>query len=564
MPVAYNAAGLNETQDELPTEVRTLIVSPDDYLAGGKKRLRFQLINTNPETALYIRLSVESSWISLSPQEATLGPGEKQPVEVLVQIDVGRSQLLSGGSPAAPITIHSQQLGRTGSPALPLRSGMLYVRLPIAICPSCEKTLNADLSGGATIPELCPFCYERLRPCPHCGTPNTWRAKRCIADPNHVVRAQMDWTTLGGGPGHFGARDPSSLGLTISRETQALSLTRRWSYPTLAPSNRAQVLSWSAPVAAYGMVVAAASTSEGEAHLYAFQSETGAPLWDPYPLADPVYPDRGGIALSEGSLFAATVDGLLTCADALRGTRLWERPLEGKVYGAVVPSTLGGPLLVPLITPHGGALAQVGVEQGTVLCTTPLAGPVITTPAFYRGYILVHDDSGTLTCLKLETGHLLWSVTGLGTFKAAPVVFDNRVYSAAEKGCVRAFEVQTGKEIWQVEVTNAALSGTPACDGGLLYLPADDGVHLVSAAMGRSVRRYPTRHPVRSTPLVIGGAVLFGGSDGNVYGAVPGKPLEKLYETGVAGSQIVAAAAMADGAIFLTATNGVLYSLGLG
>ena len=189
---------------------------------------------------------------------------------------------------------------------------------------------------------------------------------------------------------------------------------------------------------------------------------------------------------------------------------------------------------------------------------------MLTAPAFYRGRIFTHDESGTLTCLELETGQIHWSATGMGQFQAAPVVFENRVYSAAENGKVRAFDIQTGNEIWQVDVTNAALSGTPACDGGLLYVPADDGVHLVSAAMGRAVRRYPMRRPIRAAPLVIGGAVLFGSSDGDIYGAVPGKPLEKLYETGVAGSQIIAAPAMADGAIFLTATNGVLYSLSLG
>lgn len=554
---------MNETQDELPTDVRTLILSPEDYLAGGRKAMRFHLVNRDPEATLYVRLASEAAWVTITPQEVALGPGEKQPIETLILVDAGRAQLLAGGSPAASIQLHSQRLGSVGATPPPTMSGTVYVRLPVAICPSCEKTLDADLSDGATIPEICPFCYERLRPCPICATPNTWRARVCIADSSHVVRSNMDWTTLGGGPGHFGAREPAALGLTLSRETSSLSLTRRWSYPLVAPSRTEQVLYWSAPVAAYGMVVAAASTAEGEAHVYAFHSTTGAPLWDPYPLADPVYPERGGVAVSEGRLFAATVDGLLCGIDAFRGTRLWERSVEGKVYGALVPSTLGGPLLVPLITPTGGALAQVRVESGEGICVTPLAGAVTTAPAFYRGRILVHDDSGALTCLELETGQLLWQVTGLGKFQTSPVAFDNRVYSAAENGRVRAYDIQTGKEIWQVDVTNATLSGTPSCDGSLLYLPAEDGMHLVSAAMGRAVRRYPTRRPVRSSPGVVAGAMLFGGSDGDVYGALPGKPLEKLYETGAAGSQIIAAPALADGAIFLTATNGVLYSLGL-
>jgi outer membrane protein assembly factor BamB len=94
-------------------------------------------------------------------------------------------------------------------------------------------------------------------------------------------------------------------------------------------------------------------------------------------------------------------------------------------------------------------------------------------------------------------------------------------------------------------------------------VPAEDGIHLVSAAMGRAVRRYPTRRPVRSSPVVMGGSLIFGVTDGDIYGASSGKTMERIYETGTVGSQIIAAPALADGAIFLTATNGVLYSLAL-
>lgn len=547
---------------DFPADTRTLILTPQDYLAGGTKALRFHLTNSDLQTALYVKLSCESTWVALTPQEVALAPGEKQPVVVTVTVEGARAQLNAGGAPSTPIQLQSQRLGGAGVSPLPQMSAQVYVRMPVAICPSCEKTLDADLSDGTTIPAICPFCFERLRPCPICSTPNTWRARQCIADESHVVRGLLDWTSLGGGPSHFGVRDAANLGVTFGTEG-GLSLIRRWSYPSVPPSRSENVLYWSAPVAAYGLVAAAAATSEGDAHIYAFQSETGAPLWDPYPISDPVYPEHGGVTINEGKLYAATVEGQLVCADVLRGTRLWERSLEGKVYGAAVPSTPGSPLLVPLVTAEGGALAQVEVERGDGLCLTPLEGPVMTAPAFFQGKILVHDESGTLTCIELETGTILWRSHGLGKFKAAPVAYNNQVYSATDSGKVYAHEIETGKEIWKVEVTNTALSGTPACDGSLLYIPAEDGVHLVSAAMGRAVRRYPTRRPVRSSPVVVHGTLLFGGTDGDLYGASPGKTLERLYETGTVGSQIIAAPALADGAIFLTATNGVLYSLAL-
>ena len=94
------------------------------------------------------------------------------------------------------------------------------------------------------------------------------------------------------------------------------------------------------PAAAYGLVAASAATPAGEAFLFGFDALTGATLWEPYPLPAPVYPDRGGVALAGGYLYAATVDGACVGVDALRGTRVWEtRPGGGafQVYGAVVP-----------------------------------------------------------------------------------------------------------------------------------------------------------------------------------------------------------------------------------
>ena len=87
------------------------------------------------------------------------------------------------------------------------------------------------------------------------------------------------------------------------------------------------------------------------------------------------------------------------------------------------------------------------------------------------------------------------------------------------------------KRVWDLVVTNVALAGTPAHDGALIYLPSDDGLHLVSATSGRAVRRYPLRQPVRSAPVVLGGAVIWGATDGTVYGVGAGHGMEKLYET---------------------------------
>ena len=558
-----------------PADARTLALRAADLALGGTHTVRFTVRNPYPDV-LHVRFSISDvDWLTVTPSEAALGPEESQVSSVLVDVDRARAALKSGATPVGRVLLAWQHLfpTRPGTPPTPVGSGAVYVRLPLATCPSCGRVVDEDLSDG--IPETCPYCFERLRPCPVCGAPCSWLARHCPLDPSHVVRASPDWGVLGGDPAHTGVRESPHARGGASAAAGTAGLSRRWSFPSVAPARRDQALHWSAPVAAYGLVAAAAATHDGETHLFAFDAVTGAPLWEAYPLPDPVYPERGGAAIADGTIFVATVDGACVAVDALRGTRRWETALRGRVYGAVVPVTTGGDpgrrlLLVPGVAAAPGATSErsgclyiIDAESGAVRREVSLAGPPDSAPAYAEGRIFVHDDSGTLTAIDAAGGDVLWTAKGGAGFDGAPVVHSGRVYSGDTGGAARCHDAATGELLWEAAVTNSPFSGTPACDGTLLYLPADDGLHIVSAPAGRAVRRYGLRRPVRSAPVLIGGTLYFGGTDGVVYSVDGGRTPERAYETGT-GSQIVGAPAFADGALFVTATNGVLYALSPG
>lgn len=562
-----SASAATPPAEDFPADVRTVAVSAREFAgAGASLASRFRLVNRHETAVLHVRLTPGAGYLSVTPSEVALGPGEEQTVIVRTDTAKARAAMLAGEPPAAPVQMAFQRLfarsnGGGASAPSPAGTGAVYIRLPLATCPSCGRTLDDDpLGEGGHFPEVCPFCFERLRACPVCGAPNSWLARRCVIDANHVIRAAPDWGVFGGGPEHSGHR----------AERAGAALSRRWSFPSVAPSRREAALLWSAPVAAHGLVAASAATAEGEAHLYAFDAMTGAPLWEPYPLPDPVYPERGGAAISaQGRLFAATVEGVCACVDVLRGTRLWETtlPTGSRIYGALVPVAAGDDsplLLVPAATEErDGCLFILDAKTGEVRRQVRLSGPPDSAPAFADGLAFVHDDSGTLTAVDVVNGAVRWSAVCDGGFDAAPVLWDGSVFSATMTGTVFCHDAQTGAETWRLAVTNSPFAGTPAHDGTLLYLPADDGVHLVSAA-GKAVRRYPLRRPVRSAPVIAGGTLFFAATDGNVYGAESGRGLENLYQTGTVGSQIIAAPAFADGALFVAATNGVLYALTVG
>jgi outer membrane protein assembly factor BamB len=561
------ATAEREAPPPFPADRNALSLRRAELSAGAIVNLRFILRNVSADAVLHVRLSsTNTPWLSLLPGEAALGPGEQQAVAVRIETAGVTAAMKANGSPNVPITLAFQYLSSGTRKDDTSGTGAVYLRLPTSICPSCHRHLEEDDTTGQ-IPEVCPYCFERLRVCPVCGTPNSWLARTCIQDDSHVVRATFDWPILGGDPGHRGSRPEMSRPPT-------LALSRRWSYPNVAPSRREQALAWSAPTAAYGLVTAAAATTEGDAHVYAFDAVTGAPLWDPFPLQAPVYPDRGGVSLSNGRLFAADVNGVVICLDALRGTRIWETRLDraARVYGTVVPTNTGL-LLVTSATADGmGCLFILETETGRIRHQIALPGPSDSTPAFADGRAFAHTDSGHLLAIDVQSGQILWSVhcihpddpaSGTG-FDSAPVIYEGQVFSASATGTIWRHAAATGEMGWNLAVTNSPLAGTPAHDGTLVYLPADDGVHLVSSQNGRAVRRYPTRLPVRSAPIVLGTTVFFGATDGVVWGAMPGRTLERLYETGTTGSQIIAAPAVSDGALFITATNGLLYALNIG
>ena len=540
---------------DFPANLSSLTLPAQEFAMATEHEMRFELTNTK-KGVLHVKLASSVKWITVFPDEIALGEEEKQPILVRVNLTKARETLQSGGNYVAPIQVAYQSLIRGN--AQPAQNAEVYVRLPVALCPSCQTPVDTNLKDGLQIPDQCPNCYERLRPCPVCGTPNSWLAARCIADDDHVIRNSANWQMLGGNAAHTG----------VYAQKAPAALFKRWAYPlsTPRPDN---ALAWSAPVAAYGMVLGAAALPSGEAYLHAFEALKGSPVWEPFPLPDPIYPERGGICIAEGRVFAATVEGGVLALDILRGTRVWETKVDGRVFGSIITSSETGPLLIPAAHRDGkkGAIFLLDTATGGLLQTIEIPGVSDVTPTVYNTTAYVHDDSGTLTAIDITTGKILWQVTRPTDFDASPIVLATedgniRVFSAGMDGTVCAYEATTGKEIWSVSLTNGPIAGTPACDGTLLYLPAHDGLHIINAATGKAIRRHPTPRPVRASPVLLEGTVFYAVGDGNVYGMEAGKSPERIYETGTYGSQIIAPPAVSDQTYFVAATNGVLYALG--
>src|SRR5207249_7891474 len=224
---------------------------------------------------------------------------------------------------------------------------------------------------------------------------------------------------------------------------------------------------WSAPVCAYGAIYAAGHRAEGESFVVALDPDSGEAYWKyELPAGDPVYPDRGAVAVAGGAVYAATVGGRLVALDAERGTPRWSYSLSGRVYAAVVATAA---LVVTAETGEGlGRIAARRPADGELLRVWELPGGADSAPAVADGLVVAHAGDGSLLALDPATVAPRWHAATGGPCDAAPVVAEGRVFSASESGEVRAFVLDTGQVVGERFTAGSRIGGTPGYRDGRL------------------------------------------------------------------------------------------------
>ncbi len=527
-----------------------------EHALGADNVARRTTLVRNQDAHAVLHLGVKSPvpWLELYPMEFALAPHETQTVTVELRPEQARNASLTMTS----IAVFGQYIALDAADAGALPPDVaaeISVIPPIANCPHCA----ADLPDGA---RECRRCGERIRLCPVCGTPNTWLARVCRLSPAHIIRREVDWLQSPGG---------DATHTTAPRLPLGIHLARRWSSPAFPVSRAVDAEEWSAPLAAFGMVIASSiDTERSRATVQAFELATGGALWD-FDLPDPkgIYPDRGAMALSEdGLLYAATLGGQLVAMDAIRGTRLWAASVPGPVYGGV--TTIGDLALIP----SGLGVTVIDRWTGEMRRTLTLGGRLDTAPAALGDLCVAACDDSFLYAFDLADGHEIWRVEADGPFDAAPLLLPPQppitaeqeavVYAATMRGTVYALSAGTGEIIWKTNVSSQAIAAAPALSAdGLLYVPADDGfIHIIAADTGNLTRsRRVSATPLRTSPVCSNETVFLGADDGNLYAIDADYVVHRAYETTPGARISTAGLALYGETVVAAATNGVLYVL---
>lgn len=266
--------------------------------------------------------------------------------------------------------------------------------------------------------------------------------------------------------------------------------------------------------------------------VYALDAATGKQQWtrtlNPYVLPENLH----GLAIENGVLYAGQ-GGYFTALNAKDGSVIWKNEAWGGGEGTQSTTTVGEDVV--LVSAHWNGLFAHDLRDGKLLWKKQDSKIRFRdgSPTIYDGMIYL-ASSDELFLINPRSGDVLKSVSQSGvSFNSAcaPVVTDKMVYVAtADKGVI-AYDRLTFKQVWNYGTRPAifysvpyfqdfqcSVETSPVLVGGTLVFGASDGyLYGVNAETGRFQWKRNLGAPIFSSPAVSGNALYVSDFSGNIY-----------------------------------------------
>lgn len=320
---------------------------------------------------------------------------------------------------------------------------------------------------------------------------------------------------------------------------------RAWSAQIAGSTNRRRLAA--SPVVGGGRLFAVGT----DGVVSAFDAGTGALAWTyrgevASDLANSLF--GGGASYADGRVYATNGTGDVIALDAGTGAQLWKvkpsGPLRGSptvAFNLVFVMTQDNQVIA-LNTADGSLAWQ---ESGSA---TQAGVFGVAAPAAGQGTIIAGYSSGELVAYRYENGRVLWSdalartsisteVGALTDIDADPIIDGGQVYALGQGGRMAAYDLLSGQRAWEL---NLAGISTPTVAGDWIFTLTDDARLLaIARATGKirwltQLQRYRDEEdregPVFWTgPVLAGGQLWLGNSEGRVYRASPGEGSASLF-----------------------------------
>lgn len=246
----------------------------------------------------------------------------------------------------------------------------------------------------------------------------------------------------------------------------------------------------SGPVAADGRIF----TVDVEGDVFAVSLANGDLLWS----AELRNPDErsdvgfgGGVAYSDGVVYATSGFGYLAAFNASTGRELWRYNAGVPFRGA--PTADAGRIFA---VTHDNQMLALNAADGTLVWDqvgiAENAGMLgAATPAYDNGTVIVALSSGELIAMLGGNGRILWQDTlsssrrltplaTLADIDGEPVIDRGKVYALSHAGSMVAIDMRSGERSWEADIAGVNM---PWIAGNFAFLTTIDG-QVVSVTLG--------------------------------------------------------------------------------
>ena len=169
-------------------------------------------------------------------------------------------------------------------------------------------------------------------------------------------------------------------------------------------------------------------------------------------------PFRGGITVSENSLFLSDFEGNFYSINNINGKIEWTTFLgndPNSIYTSVRPILADNSIVVP---GTGGSFSVISKDKGEVLWTENISsnkqlpklfhsGDIIANPIYDNNVVYVVSQSGITSAFNVNTGEELWSIP-VGGFET-PSFSGESIFVNGNMGLLVAIDTKTGNLRWQ-------------------------------------------------------------------------------------------------------------------
>lgn len=256
---------------------------------------------------------------------------------------------------------------------------------------------------------------------------------------------------------------------------------------------------------------------------------------------------HGSPAVSGDVVYVTDLESTLHAVDARTGRGLWRVETgpavpfpwgheSGDVYASspTLAEVEGRPLLY--FGAGDGSLYAVDPRDEEVAWTLETGGRIRSTPAVADGIVVVGGADGIVHAADALTGEPLWRHATRGadldsgefgfdrrTIQSSPAIAEGRVHIGARDGFLYTLDLGTGERLWDADHEVSWVNGSPAVADGRVFAGSSDGqfVHALDAATGRELWRRESRGIVWTSPIVVGGDVIFAEGRGRIRGLDP-------------------------------------------